>query len=78
MSGDRIEMRRKVLKRDLYGYTTGKWDWGPWEALELNVRCPETRLEFWVDLNNYAVSQRGEDSRIDFRIFRQDTASSGE
>lgn len=28
----------------------------------------EERLAFWVDLNNYAVSQRGEGSRNKYRI----------
>lgn len=29
------------------------------------------RLEFWVDLNNYAVSQRGETSRNKYRNRRR-------
>jgi hypothetical protein len=78
MSGDRIEIRWKVFERDEYGLDTGEWDWGPWETLELNVSDPEARLKFWVDLNNYAVSLHGPDSKNDYRIFRQDTASSGE
>ena len=28
----------------------------------------EERLAFWIDLNNYAVSQRGESSRNKYRV----------
>ena len=42
----------------------------PWETLESGLSPEEIdqRLEFWVDLNNYAVSQRGETSRNKYRI----------
>lgn len=42
----------------------------PWETLESGLSPEEVdqRLEFWVDLNNYAVSQRGETSRNKYRI----------
>lgn len=42
----------------------------PWETLESGLSPEEIdqRLEFWVDLNNYAVSQRGEKSRNKYRI----------
>ena len=43
---------------------------GGWWVLESNI--PESkvqsRLDFWVDLNNYAVSQRGESARKQFKI----------
>lgn len=43
---------------------------GEWEVLEYDV--PEdkvqSRLDFWIDLNNYAVSQRGESARSQFKI----------
>jgi hypothetical protein len=40
------------------------------EILESNISKEKSteRLEFWVDLNNYAVSQRGEGSRNKYRI----------
>lgn len=42
--------------------------WTPWEVLELGV--PEDRiderLEFWRELNDYAVSQRGESARSEY------------
>lgn len=42
----------------------------PWETIEsgLSLEEADQRLEFWVDLNNYAVSQRGETSRNKYRI----------
>lgn len=40
------------------------------EVLESDIPFDEIeeRLAFWVDLNNYAVSQRGEGSRNKYRI----------
>lgn len=47
-----------------------EWVDGEWEVLEYDV--PEakvqSRLDFWVDLNNYAVSQRGESARKQFKV----------
>ena len=47
--------------------------WGPWEVLESMCYLkpstdPEDRLKFWRELNDYAVSQRGEDSRKEFKL----------
>ena len=41
----------------------------PWEWLELNVPSDkiEERLTFWRELNDYAVSQRGESARVEYR-----------
>ncbi len=43
--------------------------WGSWDWLELEV--PEDRIEkrlaFWRDLNDYAISERGESARAEFR-----------
>jgi long-subunit fatty acid transport protein len=44
-------------------------EWSRWHWLEIEV--PETKIEeklqFWRDLNDFAVSQRGEDDRREFR-----------
>jgi len=43
--------------------------WSAWE--ELQDTTPDKakdRLAFWTDLNDYAVSQRGESARQEFRI----------
>jgi len=43
--------------------------WTNWEVIELAV--PESklaqRMDFWRDLNAYAVSQRGEAAQAEFR-----------
>ena len=41
-----------------------------WETLESGLSPEEVdqRLEFWVDLNNYAVSQRGEQAETNITI----------
>ena len=42
----------------------------PFRVLESGIPKSEIeeRLLFWVDLNNYAVSQRGETSRNKYRV----------
>ena len=47
-----------------------KQSFQPWETLESGIAEKDIneRLNFWVDLNNYAVSQRGENSRNKYRI----------
>lgn len=68
-----IEMRKRVLvntdpqSRCYDGaHFSSKMQWSPWEELERGVS--EDRLKFWVELNEYAVSQRGEPARAEFRI----------
>jgi hypothetical protein len=46
-----------------YQYTG--WDWLEWDVPADEV---ESRLAYWRDLNDYAVSQRGESARKEFRI----------
>jgi hypothetical protein len=55
-------------------YNRCMWDsaqiFTEFEVLESEIP-PEKiaeRLDFWVDLNNYAVSQRGESSRNRYRV----------
>jgi len=47
-----------------------KQSFKPFEVLESGIAPEkvEERLAFWIDLNNYAVSQRGENSRNKYRI----------
>ena len=47
-----------------------KQSFRPWETLESGISEKDIneRLNFWVDLNNYAVSQRGESSRNKYRV----------
>lgn len=44
----------------------------PFEVLESEIpeNEAEERLAFWIDLNNYAVSQRGETSRNKYRLVK--------
>lgn len=43
--------------------------WSSWEILEYKLPEDkiERRLEFWRELNNYAISQRGESARSEFK-----------
>lgn len=47
-------------------------EWTPWDWLELKVPEGkiEDRLRFWRELNDYAVSQRGERATKEFRAVK--------
>lgn len=52
--------------------------WGAWEELDrpATLEIAERRLKFWRELNDYAVSQRGEGARKEFKIVeRQEEAA---
>jgi hypothetical protein len=58
-------------RRRYYGvWAKSEMQWSGWEALD--SFCPpdraEARLEFWRDLNAYAVRERGEGARKEFRV----------
>lgn len=68
-------MRSKVLvntdplKRCYNGcYYNHMYEWGAWQLLEVvnSKSVPDERLKFWRELNNYAVSERGESARSEF------------
>ena len=44
--------------------------WMSWETLMFDVKPDKVDevLAFWKDLNNYAVSQRGESARCEYRL----------
>lgn len=44
--------------------------WGKWEDLVFitDGKKPIETVEWWKELNDYAVSQRGESARAEFRI----------
>lgn len=74
-----IMMRNKVFvwddpMRRCYNGAFGDhhYEWGRWTTLELNVAEAdiERRLEFWRDLNAYAVSARGESARTQYKAER--------
>ena len=45
----------------------------PWEAIESGVRQErvEDKLRFWRELNAYAVSQRGESAKAEYRAVEE-------
>jgi hypothetical protein len=49
--------------------------WSNWQDLESEIKSEdvENRLTFWKELNDYAVSQRGEtDTKKQFRVIQGD------
>lgn len=71
-----IEQRRKIVvntdpQRRCYNGCHAKSEerYTEWEWLELDV--PEDRLEthlnYWRELNDYAISERGESARCEYR-----------
>ena len=68
-----IEKRNRVLvntdpQRRCYNGAHYKSElvWTEWEVLEFDVQ-PTTRIAFWRDLNDYAVSERGEGAYTEYR-----------
>ncbi len=49
-------------------HAKSEMQWAAWEDLNLHVSedTVEDKLKFWRDLNDYAVSQRGEGARRQF------------
>lgn len=73
MSTLAIYRRRRVDVRDRHGYPNGQRTWGSWGLLERQDwmkpgASMEDRLKFWVELNDYAVSQRGESARSEYKL----------
>ena len=72
-----LRMRSRVFvfddpQRRCYNgaYGAHHYEWGPWEVLDSSVK-PEKReetLKYWRELNDYAVSQRGDSARKEFVI----------
>ena len=50
-------------------YFDMEYAYGEWRVLEYGIPVSEiqSRLNFWIDLNNYAVSERGESARKQFK-----------
>jgi hypothetical protein len=71
-----IEKRNRVLvntdpQRRCYNgcHFSSELQWSRWDWLELEVPTDkvEERLKFWRELSDYAVSQRGEGARSEYR-----------
>lgn len=62
-----IDPQRRVYNGCIH---SSKQVFTEFEILESNIdeNKVEERLAFWIDLNDYAVSQRGKSSRNKYRI----------
>ena len=65
--------RRKILintdpQRRCYNGCHAKSElvWTAWEVLDSNGT--EQKLTFWRELNDYAISQRGEEARCEYKL----------
>lgn len=78
-----IQQRKRVLvntdpqNRCYDGcYFSSEWRWTAWSNLEVwpgwSLEKAEERKQFWVELNVYAVSQRGKRAQAEFRILEDD------
>ena len=62
-----VEVNTDPQRRCYYGvHAKSEFHWTTWEVLESNVK-PE-RIEFWQDLNDYAVRERGKGAKKEFRL----------
>ena len=66
----RIEVNTDPQRRCYYGvYYSSELRWTDWDWLQVEVPAEkvESRLTFWRELNEYAVSERGELARSEYR-----------
>ncbi len=66
-----VEINTDPQRRCYYGvHAKSEWVWTNWDWLEWDVPSDrvEFRLEFWRDLNAYAVKERGKSALKEFRI----------
>lgn len=71
-----IEVNTDPMRRCYNGvHAKSEMRWTEWDWLELAV--PEDRIEarmgFWRDLNDYAVGERGEGARAQYRAINNET-----
>lgn len=71
----RIEVNTDPQLRCYNGvHAKSEMRWTAWEPLEIGVSADkiERRLTFWQELNDYAISQRGESAKCEFEAVRVD------
>lgn len=76
---DRIEVNTDPQRRCYDGcHFSSEWRWTAWDWINLNVPEDqvEDKLKFWRDLSDYAVSERGESGRSEYRKVLNDESSS--
>lgn len=69
-----IEVNTDPQRRCYYGcHAKSEWRWTAWSDLNENVPEDkvEAKLKFWRELNDYAVSQRGESAKAEFEAVEQ-------
>ena len=51
--------------------------WGAWELVNYNVSedSVQDKLKFWRELNDYAVSQRGDGALCEFKAVQEEEAA---
>lgn len=67
----RVEVNTDPQRRCYDGcHFSSEFQWTSWADLESGIADDrvEDRLEFWNDLNKYAISQRGDKDRSEYRI----------
>lgn len=76
MARHNIERRKQVEintdpQRRCYNgcHAKSELQWAEWEAIDFGIpeEMIEQRLAYWRDLNDYAVSERGESARSEYR-----------
>lgn len=68
-----IYKRHVIQRTDKYGYPTGQFYWSCWEKFESQKFLKkgvdmEERLTFWRGLNDYAVSFRGREAKVEYKL----------
>ena len=62
-----IENNTDPQRRCYYGcHAKSELVWTPWDVLD--SKGTEKKLTFWRELNDYAISQRGESARCEFKL----------
>ena len=53
---------------------SSKQVWTEWETLESGIQgnAIKQKLQFWRELNDYAISERGENARKEYRSTEED------
>ena len=76
MTRDKIFVNTDPQRRCYDGaYYSYRYDWSAWEVLESRIPAEkvEAKLKFWTELNDYAVSCRGEGAKREFKTIPEET-----
>lgn len=61
-----VEVNTDPQRRCYYGcHFSSEWQWQPWESLG---EADEAQLKYFIELNDYAVSQRGPGARCEYKL----------